>query len=105
MSKSEKQLCRAGLKVIGKVPGKSLGQVSGDAGSRLDLLELLEETAERHAKAVGLTSGHVLKISKKFERHQRYFGEQMTSHVVRQLESLQPRMFVVSMPPELRDMR
>eukprot|EP00439_Symbiodinium_sp_Y106_P018541 s4730_g2.t1 len=81
MSKSEKQLCRAGLKVIGKVPGKSLGQVSGDAGSRLDLLELLEETAERHAKAVGLTSGHVLKISKKFERHQRYFGEQMTSHV------------------------
>ena len=104
MSKSEKQLCRAGLKVIGDVPGRSLGQMSGDVATRVDLLELFEGPAEQNAKAVGLTARHVLKFSKKFERYQRYFGDQMQSHVVRQLESMCPRMLCVSMPTELRDM-
>ena len=104
MTKSEKQLCRQGLCVIGEHPGKSLGQVSGDVGSKLDLLELFSGEAERNAQKVGLEASHVLRNGQKFERHHRYFGSQLKKEVLRQLSELKPRMFVCTMPVALRAM-
>ncbi|CAE7257454.1 GIP [Symbiodinium microadriaticum] len=83
---------------------EALEKVSGDVGSKLDLLELFSGEAERNAQKVGLEASHVLRNGQKFERHHRYFGSQLRKEVLRQLSELKPRMFVCTMPVALRAM-
>ena len=104
MSKGERQLCRAGLNVIGDRPGKSMGQVCGDRCSKLDVLEVFQGHACSNASAVGLTAKSILRFSGKFEKHQRYFGGKMQSHVLAQLDLMCPRLLILGMPRELREM-